>query len=162
MKGNRPMEKANLASSYFSEGYACSQSVLLAFAEDLGLAPEQAIRIASGFGGGMGRTGQTCGAVSGAAMVLGLAFGGSVTGDRPAIAAAKEAANERVRQFFQAFSRLHGSLECNSLLCVDISTPEGRSQAREQGKFSTLCPALVADAARITQEILDEAEKIER
>jgi C_GCAxxG_C_C family probable redox protein len=155
MKGHAIMGKTEQAASYFRQGYACSQSVLLTFAEQLGLTHELAERIAGGFGGGMGRTGRTCGAVSGAVMALGLAFTGNFAGEGSA--AAKEQMYARVRQFFDEFQNLHGSLDCNTLLCVDIATAERRSQAREQGKFSTLCPLLVGDAVRIVDAMLAEA-----
>ena len=64
-----------LARSYFLEGYNCSQSVLLAFHEELGLDKETAARMASPFGGGMGRLREVCGTVSGMFLVLGLLRG---------------------------------------------------------------------------------------
>lgn len=149
------MGRADKAASYFQQGFACSQSVLLVFAEELGLSPVLAERIASGFGGGIGRTGQTCGAVSGAVMALGLAYGENF--GSAGSAAAKDQMYARVRQFFAEFQALHGSLDCNALLCSDISTPEGRSQAREQGKFSAVCPLLVQDAVTICETMLAEA-----
>jgi C_GCAxxG_C_C family probable redox protein len=149
------MEKADLASSYFRQGYACSQSVLLAFAEEYGLTPALAARIASGFGAGMGRTGRTCGAVSGALMVLGLEFGASGVPD----ACDKDNAYARARQFLDAFQQQHGTLDCNALLCVDIGTSEGLSEARAQGKFVELCPVLVGDAVRTAAQILSETNK---
>ena len=63
------------ALKHFDEGYACSQSVLLAFADHFKLDKTMAKRISSTFGGGMGRLRETCGAVTGGFMVLGLAFG---------------------------------------------------------------------------------------
>lgn len=155
------MDKANLAYSYFKQGYACSQSVLLAFADDFDLSPELASRIARGFAGGMGGSGRTCGAVSGALMALGIGLEGSVNPvvDPVEFARVKKESNLRARQFFDAIRQLHGSLDCNTLLCADISTPEGARQAREQGKFASVCPALVKDAARIMAEILDETRQ---
>lgn len=148
------MDRADLAAAYFHQGYACSQSVLLAFAETFGLAPETAARIASGFGAGIGRTGRTCGAVSGAVMALGLAYGSNIPDP-----AAKEAVYARVRVFLAEFQKLHESLDCNNLLCVDIATDEGRNQARAAGKFSELCPMLVCDAVRIVAQMLETKEQ---
>jgi C_GCAxxG_C_C family probable redox protein len=64
-----------LASERFEQGYSCSQSILSAFASQFGLAEEFAIKISSPFGGGIARQGETCGAVTGALMVLALEFG---------------------------------------------------------------------------------------
>ena len=66
------MSHTDLALSRFSEGFSCSQSVLAAFAPELGLDADAALRVSAAFGGGMGRLGDTCGAVTGALMVLGL------------------------------------------------------------------------------------------
>ena len=70
--------RVSLAHSRFSEGYSCSQSVLAAFAPELGLDADAALRVSAAFGGGMGRTGGTCGAVTGALMALGLKYGATV------------------------------------------------------------------------------------
>ena len=61
----------DVASSRFSEGFNCSQSVLVAFAPELGLDADAALRVSAAFGGGMGRLGDTCGAVTGALMAAG-------------------------------------------------------------------------------------------
>ena len=66
------MSKAEVAVDCFEEGFNCSQAVVSAFAPELGLDRETALRVAAAFGGGMGRTGETCGAVSGALMVIGM------------------------------------------------------------------------------------------
>jgi C_GCAxxG_C_C family probable redox protein len=144
------MEKAETATAYFGQGYACSQSVFLAFAAEFGLSTALASQVASGFGGGIGRTGSICGAVSGAIMAIGLKYGCPTAPD----SAAKEMVYEQVRRFMQAFQEQHGSLDCNTLLCADISTAEGRAQARETGKFTHLCPLLVRDAVLIADAII--------
>ena len=69
---NSNTSRIDVAGSRFSEGFSCSQSVLAAFAPELGLDADAALRVSAAFGGGMGRTGGTCGAVTGALMVLGL------------------------------------------------------------------------------------------
>ena len=148
------MDKAETAAVYFGQGYACSQSVFLAFAADFGLSPALASQVASGFGGGIGRTGRLCGAVSGAIMAIGLKYGCPTAPDP----AAKEMVYGKVRRVMNAFQEQHGSLDCNTLLCADISTAEGRAQARETGKFTALCPLLVRDAVLIADAMLNETE----
>jgi len=64
------MSRSEEALALFSSGFSCSQAVCAAYAEDLGMKRSDALRVAAGFGGGIGRTGGTCGAVSGAIMVL--------------------------------------------------------------------------------------------
>ena len=63
------------AKALFLEGYNCSQSVVGAFCEELGLEKEQAVRMASSFGGGMGRLREVCGCVSGMFMIVGYLYG---------------------------------------------------------------------------------------
>jgi C_GCAxxG_C_C family probable redox protein len=144
------METTERAVSYFSQGYSCSQSVLLAFAEELGLDLSEAARLASGFGGGMGRLALTCGAVTGGFMVLGMRYGSASPDDK----AAKENVYALVRRFSAQFAARNGSIACSGLLDCDISTPEGMETARERSLFKTRCPALVRDSAAILSEML--------
>jgi C_GCAxxG_C_C family probable redox protein len=134
----------------FQTGFICSQSVLAAFAEDLGLSREKALMIASGFGGGMGRMSLTCGAVTGAFMVLGLKEGYSCSDSKES----KEKIYRLVREFADTFRTMHGSIECRELLGFDISTPEGYQGAADSGIFRTLCPLLVQSAVEVTEKML--------
>ena len=103
------MNRIEMVGSRFAEGYNCSQAVLSAYAPDLGLADETALKIAAGFGGGMGRMAETCGAVTGALMVLGLKYG-ATSPEREA----KERVYERVREFAKRFKARNGSLVCRA------------------------------------------------
>jgi C_GCAxxG_C_C family probable redox protein len=140
--------RIDLARTRFSEGFSCSQSVLAAFAPELGLAADAALHVSAAFGGGMGRTGGTCGAVTGALMVLGLKYGASV-----ADPAAKERTYALTRDFIARFEARHKASACADLLGVNIGTPEGQTAAREANLFATTCPALVASAAAILEEM---------
>jgi C_GCAxxG_C_C family probable redox protein len=146
---NSNTSRIDLALSRFSEGFSCSQSVLSAFAPDLGLDTDAALRVSAAFGGGMGRTGRTCGAATGALMVLGLRYGATRGDDR----ATKERTYALAREFIQRFEARNSGVACAELLGVDISAPEGHSAAREAGLFKTVCPGLVASAAAILQEM---------
>jgi len=138
-----------LAACRFSEGYSCSQSVLAAFAPELGLDADAALRVSAAFGGGMGRLGHTCGAVTGALMVLGLRYGATV-----ADPAAKELTYAKAKDFVAKFEARHGATDCADLLGVNIGTPEGQAAAREANLFKTVCPGLVASAAEIVGQML--------
>jgi C_GCAxxG_C_C family probable redox protein len=139
------MDPIDLSKSYFNEGYRCSQSVLLAFAEELGLDFVTAAKLSSAFGGGIARSGRICGAVSGALMVLGLRYGNSLPNDQ----GAKEATYALARRYMDEFAKRHGSVDCPGLLGCDIGTPAGMQQARERNLFATQCPVYVADAVSI-------------
>jgi C_GCAxxG_C_C family probable redox protein len=122
--------------------------VLGVFAPELGITEETALRVATGFGGGMGRTSGTCGAVSGACMALGLMRGMRSTEDT----AAKEATYQAVQDFVQKFREAHGSVVCTELLEVDLGTPEGRATAKERGLFAARCNTFIRDAVIILED----------
>ena len=124
----------------------CAQSVITAFCEDLGLDQATALKLARGFGGGMGRTGKTCGAVSGAYMVLGLR-------EQKAAREGVESAYARIQEFNRKFVEKHGSTECTALLGCDLSTPGGLAKARGDGLFTKVCPNLVRDAVELLERI---------
>jgi len=140
---------SEIAVARFRENFNCAQSVFAAFAPDLGLEESHALKLASPFGGGVARRGQTCGAVTGALMALGLARGA----DTPP---GKEDAYQLGQEFLQRFESLHGTLLCRELIDCDISTPEGLQLARQKGVFTSLCPQFVQDAAEIAQAMLSK------
>ncbi len=145
------MSIADLAIACFDEGFSCSQAVFSVFAPQLGLDRVTALKVAGPFGRGMGRMGETCGAVTGALMAIGLKYGQTVGEDK----AAKEKSYELARQFAERFNaRNRGCLTCRELLGADISTPEGLQKLREKQAFTTMCPKFVRDAAEIVEELL--------
>jgi C_GCAxxG_C_C family probable redox protein len=95
--------------------------------------------------------GDTCGAVTGALMVIGLKYGQTTGEDK----AAKEKSYELVREFVKRFrARNRGCIACRELLGADISTPDGMQKIREKQAFTTMCPKFVRDAAEIVEELL--------
>jgi C_GCAxxG_C_C family probable redox protein len=128
----------------------CSQTVFTSFCEEFGLERKLALQIAQGFGGGMGHTGQTCGAVTGAYMALGLAQ--KISPDNPR--GSLEKAYELINEFNKKFKALHGSLNCTELTGYDLGVPEKLSEAREKGVFTTKCPVFVWDAVKIVESLL--------
>lgn len=145
------MNETERAVSCFKEGFNCCQSVLQAFAPELGVDRETALRLAAGFGGGMGRMAGTCGVVTGAYMVLGLKYAKA-----SADPADKEKMHVMIREFAQRFKETHGSLECRDLLGCDISTPEGFALSKERDLHATLCAKLVEDSAIFLKQLLAE------
>jgi len=144
------MKRFEKAVDDFNQGFNCSQSVLAAFAEEFGLNQEMARSVAAGFGGGMGRMGETCGAVSGAFMVIGLKYGPLQRPDK----GSKEIIYSLINQFAEKFITQHQSLKCRELLGYDISNPTEREKARANQVFTTICPKLVEDAVKILEELL--------
>jgi C_GCAxxG_C_C family probable redox protein len=141
------MTKPERAVDLMGRGYACSQAVLAAFAPDYGLDRDQAVRLATGFAGGMA-SGETCGAVTGAILVLGLHYAKCDCITREGRAETKRA----VQEFTAAFKAKHGKLDCRDLLGCDISTPAGMEKAKAECLFTKVCPAFVRDAAAILEQ----------
>ncbi len=142
-------DPVDTAAAFFDEGFNCSQSVLAAFSELIGVDQTQMLRTASCFGAGIVRRGEVCGAVSGGLMALGLAR--SV--ETPA---AKETNYQLGEEFLRRFESKHGSLLCRELIGCDIRSPESRQAAKEKGVFTRLCPLFVRDAAAIVEAMLAE------
>ena len=141
------MSRTEKAVALFTGGFACSQAVLAVFCERYGLDETMALRIATGFAGGM-KCGEVCGAVSGAVMVVSLKYGHTVAEDREA----KRFAGEKAADFMRAFRERFGGLTCKELLGCDVATPEGREFALANGLFATTCRDAVAAAVTILEE----------
>ena len=149
--------RADAARAYFLQGYGCAQSVLLAFSDLTGLDEKTSARLGSSFGGGMGRLRQVCGGVTGSFAVLGLLCGY----DDPADKEGKSRHYADVRELARRVSeRSRG----NSIICHELLTHAGLSgaaggeaEARTPAYYKKRpCPDLVALAAEILAEMLDE------
>lgn len=128
----------------------CAQAMLSVYGKYFGLSEEMAIKIASGFGGGMGHMGKTCGAVTGAFMVLG---GLTYENENPN---ARSEVYSLVQEFTKRFIARSGSICCKDLLGYDFSTDEGARIIREQKLTSTVCPKLDQCAGEIVEELITE------
>ena len=149
-----PEEKSNLAKCYFEEGYNCAQAVLLAFGEETGLAPDQAARLTSTFGGGMGRLREVCGAVSAMFMVEGLLRGY----DDPKAKEEKADVYARVQALAASFKDKNHSIICRDLIQDTQTTPGIVPEERTKEYYERRpCGCYVADAAYIIAEALGGA-----
>lgn len=144
---NSKNEIIKKAQTLFDEGYACSQSVLLAFADKFKLDEHTAKMISSTFGGGMGRLRQTCGAVTGSFMVLGLAYGNN----NPLDLETKLAAYKKVRELNQQFIQLHGTSNCAQLLKNHATEKE----VVDRKHHKIICRQLVGDATALVYSMLE-------
>lgn len=143
------MGKVENAIVNFKGGLHCSQCVLAAFSDELGLEKELALKISSGFGGGM-CGGDICGAVTGAVMALSLKYGNIKADDK----AEKEKTYDVTRAFCKEFKKINGSIICRELLEIDFAQKENRMIAREKGLFKEKCPKYVEDAINIVERCL--------
>ena len=142
------MDKVQEAVSAFQESYNCSQAIAGTYGPEHGLSALDALKVSCGFGGGM-RRGDTCGAVTGALMVLGLRYGPKNVSDK----SAKNDVYSKVTEFCSRFESRCGHINCRELLGCDISTDEGMEQARKNNLFDTVCPKMVETAAEILEEM---------
>lgn len=136
--------------SCFKSGFSCSQAILSAYAEQLGLERNIALKVSGTFGGGMAGMAGTCGAVTGAFMVIGLKYGKT----KPEDEEAKMKAYSLVQEFVKKFKAKNSSIVCKELLGCDISTPEGMQEFKDRGFINAVCPKFVENAAEILEEIL--------
>jgi len=147
------MDRSEKALFYFDNKFNCSQSVLTAFVEDLGLTEDESLRIACAFGGGMGRQQHTCGAVTGAAMALGLKYGKGINDSDDN----KQLTYDKTVELFEEFNKLNGSTNCHKLLNdLDMRNEDELRLINEQNLFHTNCRKYVADAVRITERLLGQ------
>ena len=144
------MEREEILSRMIG-GLDCGQLTASAFSEELGLPEERIQMLTSAFGGGM-YSGDTCGAVNGALIVLGALFGFS----EPFSLSDKDKIREKTLEFRRRFAEKHGSCICREILGADCGTPEGMAEIMEKGLLNTVCPAVVADAIEIVEELIDE------
>lgn len=145
--GSGDTNKGGMAAFLFKQGLSCSQAILAAYGPKLGLIPELAIKIASTFGGGIGRRGETCGAVTGALMVLGLLHDIKDSG-------ANARSISLARKFMDRFQSRNGSVICRELLQCDLNTPEGLAKNRELHLTAKFCSKFVQDAGEIVEEMI--------
>jgi C_GCAxxG_C_C family probable redox protein len=142
--------KGDDAAGLFLSGWSCSQAVCGAFADDFGIDQKTALRLSCALGGGMGHTGNTCGAVTGALMVIGMKYGRTDLDDL----AAKDKTYEVTEWFMKEFRRRNHSLNCTELIGHDLSSPAGLAEARAKKLFHAKCAKFVGDAGEILEEIL--------
>lgn len=142
------------AVAYFQNGYNCAQSVLLTLHEHIQPdgKTELVPKIATGFGGGIGRCGSVCGALTGSIMAVGIKYGTNEVGvEKRANAYAK------ARALYKLFEEQHGTVFCRDLIKYDLSNSEQAAKARQEGAFERVCTKLVRAAVESYLEI--ESEK---
>ncbi|MBN1500323.1 MAG: C_GCAxxG_C_C family protein [Spirochaetes bacterium] len=143
-------KESDSAVEYFNNGFNCAQAVLFSHSAKFGLDEQTALKISCAFGGGISYSNKTCGAVTGAIMLISLKYGKSSMEDNDA----KDITFSLTRKFMQMFSEKHGSVNCTDLIGCDLSSEQKLLQARETGVFKTVCPILVKDAVEIVEKLI--------
>lgn len=144
------MERCKIANAQHDKGFNCAQSVLAAFADQIGMPEQELMSLAGGFGAGTG-TGELCGAVSGAVMALGLLT--PVDMEEPVTS--KKRTMELSREFQKRFSERFDALRCSDLLKKKFTPDERTPAAREMG-VTGHCAVMIVTAVEILEEMLSE------
>ena len=145
------MNHSERAVELFVEGYNCAQAVAAAFGDLTGLDEKTAARMASCFGGGMGRMREVCGAVSGMLLVAGVLYGYN----DPKATTEKRELYAQVQAMAGQFRQELGSIVCRDLLKNPPSDPNPTPRT-EQFYKDRPCARMVATAARIMDEFIQE------
>lgn len=136
----------------FKSGLNCAQAVVTAYADELNFDNNLALSVSCGFGGGMGRLQETCGAVTGSFMVLGIHTCKKFTENSKR----KEETYAMVQKFTEKFKQIHGTTECRSLLKCEIKTDEGHKYAKEHNLFEMICEKCISDSLVIIDELIEK------
>lgn len=144
-------ETINKASKYAIQGYLCSEAVLLAISDYLEIMNPIIPKIATGFGAGIGRTGEACGAFTGSIIALGMMFGRNEP---------EETQSQKPYwysiEFHRRFKKKFKHVRCPDLLCLDIATSEGEKKYYERGLWETMCRELIKSATGIVYDMIYE------
>jgi C_GCAxxG_C_C family probable redox protein len=146
--------RTEIAVSKFSEGYNCAQSVLYSFCDDLHFDKNTALKMATGFGAGMGRKEEVCGAVTGGIIVIGAKYGRGEKDDRTAT----ELTYKKTRELMDRFAEKHGTFICRKLLKgCELTTEEGQKQFKANNLSETICRPCVRSVVEILDSIMELA-----
>jgi C_GCAxxG_C_C family probable redox protein len=146
-------ENEEIAMITFRSGYNCAQAVLTTFADEMGYDYDKALNITTGFGAGMGRLQQTCGAVTGGFMVISIYCSNKYRD----IADRKENTYALIREFDGRFREMHGSSNCRELTGCDLLTEEGRQKMISENIHESVCEKCVTGSVKILEELMGDS-----
>jgi C_GCAxxG_C_C family probable redox protein len=144
------MNKPSMAQEYFALNGNCAQSIVMTFAEEVNISQNDLIHLAFPFGGGFGLRGSICGALSGAAMILGAKYGKLLQSD----AQYSEKMYGITQDLFEQFIKSQGTIICKELIHLDLSKPDELLEALNSGVMRTKCPEFVYRTAEILEMLL--------
>ena len=143
--------RSEIAVEKFLAGYNCAQAVLYSFSDELGFDKNTALRLATGFGAGMARKQNTCGAVTGGIIAIGLKHGRGEDQDR----ALTDETYRKVRELLWQFEATYGTSLCRTLLNgCDLNTPEGQQYFKQNDLLNRTCKPCVQSVVEMLEDIL--------
>lgn len=147
-------ETVRAAEGHAADGFLCSEAVLLALSEYMGVESELIPRVATGFAAGVARTGNVCGALSGAIMGLGLRYGR----DAP-VTELRMRPYWYGRSLAEAFEEAYGSVTCPGVLGLDIDDPDDYRRYTEEDMWTTKCREIIKTATGLAYDFLQTEKK---
>jgi C_GCAxxG_C_C family probable redox protein len=148
---NAEMKRTEVAVEKFCEGYNCAQAVFYSFCDYLSFDKDTALKLSCGFGAGMSRKEEVCGAVSGGIMVIGMMYGRGKNQDR----SLTEQTYLRTQELMDKFTERHGTFICRALLeDCDLTTLEGQKEFKEKDLLKKVCKKCVKNAVEIIEDII--------
>ena len=143
--------KSDIAVAKFLKGYNCAQAVFYSFCDDLQFEKNTALKMACGFGAGMGRKEEVCGAVTGGIIVIGAKYGRGENDDRTAT----ELTYNKTRALMDQFAEKHCTFICRKLLNgCELTTKEGQKQFKENDLLNKTCKPCVQSVVEILKNII--------
>lgn len=141
-------EKSEKAISSENITYNCAQKVFGVFCEQYGIRKEQGLRMTSALGGGL-RAGESCGALVGALLVVGLKYGMV----NPHDFEQRALCDEKARETSAKFKEMNGHIACRDLLGIDTSIGNNRLEAKQKGLFADICPGIIKNIVELLEEM---------
>jgi C_GCAxxG_C_C family probable redox protein len=143
--------RSDVAVKKFLAGYNCAQAVLYAFCDELRFDQDMALKLACGFGAGMARRQEVCGAIAGGILAIGLKHGRGEGQDR----APTEETYRKVRELMYQFESRLGTCSCRTLLMgCNLNTPEGQRYYKENDLVNKTCKRCVQTVVETLEHIL--------
>jgi C_GCAxxG_C_C family probable redox protein len=139
----------DLSKTHAAAGFLCSESVLLAISDWLGIRSELIPKIATGFGGGVGGCGSLCGAIAGGVMALGLKFGRNDPKQKTVV-------YDLAAEFLKRFEKEHGHILCRELTGCDLATEAGRKRYNHEKMWETKCRQYIGNAAGMVIDLISQ------
>lgn len=148
--------KSELAVNKFLEGYNCAQAVVYSFCDYLNFDKDSALKLSCGFGAGMGRKEEVCGAISGGILVLGMLYGRGENQDRYWT----EQTYQSTRMLIDKFAERHDTIICRKLLgYCELTNEKGQNEFREKDLLNKVCKECVRSVVEIVEDIFSDIKR---
>lgn len=143
--------RSEIAVQKLIDGYNCAQAVFYSFCDDLNIEKDFALKLATGFGAGMGRKEEVCGAISGGIIVIGAKYGRGEKDERTVM----ERTYKKVQDLMDQFAAKHGSYICRKLINgCELTTKEGQLYFKENNLLKKTCAPCVQSVVDIVEDML--------